>query len=165
MILIEWSWLISQRSFQLSKLVTCALLNILSQMGGKNFGCWIFLKIRFIFLSLVNWFHSSFALHGIGLLVAIWCWCWRAMLFINTTTPMGHRWFKEENEQLIPLQLSERISMASAGLLKITKVRYSLPFHKYTQNYCENNLIKFHAHAHRHILFQLLAKYFTFHFP
>lgn len=31
-------------------------------------------------------------------------------------------WFKEENEQLIPLQLSERISMASAGLLKITKV-------------------------------------------
>lgn len=33
------------------------------------------------------------------------------------------RWFKEENEQLLPLQLSERITMVSAGLLKITKVR------------------------------------------
>jgi len=33
------------------------------------------------------------------------------------------RWFKEENEQLLPLQLSERITIVSAGLLKITKVR------------------------------------------
>lgn len=31
-------------------------------------------------------------------------------------------WFKEENEQLLPLQLSERITIVSAGLLKITKV-------------------------------------------
>ncbi|XP_055315262.1 cell adhesion molecule Dscam2 isoform X3 [Sitodiplosis mosellana] len=49
----------------------------------------------------------------------------------QTTLPciaQGHpvptyRWFKEENEQLTPLQLSERISMASAGLLKISKAR------------------------------------------
>lgn len=37
-------------------------------------------------------------------------------------------WFKEENEQLIPLQLSERITMVSAGLLKITKVRMANTF-------------------------------------
>ncbi|XP_037045508.1 Down syndrome cell adhesion molecule-like protein Dscam2 isoform X1 [Bradysia coprophila] len=49
----------------------------------------------------------------------------------QTTLPciaQGHpvptyRWFKEENEQLLPLQLSERITMVSAGLLKITKAR------------------------------------------
>ncbi|XP_031619714.1 Down syndrome cell adhesion molecule-like protein Dscam2 isoform X2 [Contarinia nasturtii] len=49
----------------------------------------------------------------------------------QTTLPciaQGHpvptyRWFKEENEQLIPVQLSERISMVSAGLLKIAKAR------------------------------------------
>lgn len=35
----------------------------------------------------------------------------------------NNSWFKEENEQLIPLQLSERITMVSVGLLKITKVR------------------------------------------
>lgn len=34
-----------------------------------------------------------------------------------------YRWFKEENEQLLPLQMSDRISMISAGLLKLTKVR------------------------------------------
>uniref|UniRef100_A0A1B0GF88 Down syndrome cell adhesion molecule-like protein Dscam2 n=1 Tax=Glossina morsitans morsitans TaxID=37546 RepID=A0A1B0GF88_GLOMM len=32
-------------------------------------------------------------------------------------------WFKEENEQLLPLQLSERITIVSAGLLKIIKAR------------------------------------------
>lgn len=32
------------------------------------------------------------------------------------------RWFKEENEQLLPLQLNERITIVSAGLLKILKV-------------------------------------------
>lgn len=32
------------------------------------------------------------------------------------------RWFKEENEQLLPLQLSDRITIVSAGLLKISKV-------------------------------------------
>ncbi|XP_022215405.2 Down syndrome cell adhesion molecule-like protein Dscam2 isoform X3 [Drosophila obscura] len=49
----------------------------------------------------------------------------------QTTLPciaQGHpvptyRWFKEENEQLLPLQLSERITIVSAGLLKITKAR------------------------------------------
>lgn len=38
------------------------------------------------------------------------------------------RWFKEENEQLLPLQLSERIIMVSAGLLKLTKVRWKTNF-------------------------------------
>lgn len=33
-----------------------------------------------------------------------------------------YRWFKEENEQLLPLQLNDRITMVSAGLLKVTKV-------------------------------------------
>ncbi|XP_058987901.1 cell adhesion molecule Dscam2 [Musca domestica] len=49
----------------------------------------------------------------------------------QTTLPciaQGHpvptyRWFKEENEQLLPLQLSDRISIVSAGLLKISKAR------------------------------------------
>ncbi|XP_055380718.1 cell adhesion molecule Dscam2 isoform X2 [Condylostylus longicornis] len=34
-----------------------------------------------------------------------------------------YRWFKEDHEQLLPLQLSERITMISAGLLKIMKAR------------------------------------------
>lgn len=48
--------------------------------------------------------------------------CYRRWNFIKLEHSYRHRWFKEDNEQLIPLQLGERISMASAGLLKITKV-------------------------------------------
>lgn len=36
------------------------------------------------------------------------------------------RWFKEEGGTLQALQLTERITMVTAGLLKITKVRQSL---------------------------------------
>ncbi|XP_055679736.1 cell adhesion molecule Dscam2 isoform X1 [Lutzomyia longipalpis] len=34
-----------------------------------------------------------------------------------------YRWFKEENEQLLPVQFSDRITILSAGLLKIHKAR------------------------------------------
>lgn len=34
-----------------------------------------------------------------------------------------YRWFKEVKDQIIPLQLNERISIVSAGLLKIAKAR------------------------------------------
>lgn len=33
------------------------------------------------------------------------------------------RWFKDQNEQLQPLQLNDRITIISAGLLKIMKAR------------------------------------------
>lgn len=34
-----------------------------------------------------------------------------------------YRWFKEENDQLAPLKLNERIFIVTGGLLKITKAR------------------------------------------
>lgn len=33
-----------------------------------------------------------------------------------------HRWFREEREQLSPVSIGDRISLLSAGLLKISKV-------------------------------------------
>lgn len=53
--------------------------------------------------------------------------------------------------------------MASAGLLKITKVCYRYRFIN-IPNYCANNLIKFHA-MHREILLpNFRGEYFTFRF-
>lgn len=34
-----------------------------------------------------------------------------------------HRWFKEQNEQLTPIKMNERIFIVSGGLLKISKAR------------------------------------------
>jgi len=56
------------------------------------------------------------------------CLSWFLVLCLGAISSPCHpllfsRWFKEENEQLLPLQLSERITIVSAGLLKITKVR------------------------------------------
>lgn len=51
------------------------------------------------------------------------------------------RWFKEENEQLLPLQLSDRITIVSAGLLKISKVSI---IYTYVHT-------KLHTHSHTYI--------------
>lgn len=37
--------------------------------------------------------------------------------------PPSYRWFKEQNERLVPLQYNDRIYLITGGLLKIAKIR------------------------------------------